>query len=94
MRVKLTRLAQQDFVDQIDWLKARSPSAGNRAARSIVEALDVLRAFPDAGPSVDIELREKHVRFGMYGFVIEYERHASVIVVTRIYHGAQDRSRD
>lgn len=94
MRVKLTRPAQQDFAAQIDWLKARSPSAGRRAAQAIVEALDVLRAFPEAGPSVNIELREKHVRFGLFGFVIEYERHASVIVVTRIYHGAQDRSRD
>lgn len=94
MMVKLTSLAQRDFAAQIEWLKARSPSAGRRAALAIVEALDVLRAFPDAGPSVNILLRERHVRFGLYGFVIEYERHSTIIYVTRIYHGAQDRSRD
>lgn len=94
MKVKLTRSAQRDFVAQIDWLKAHSPAAGRRAATAIIEALDLLREFPAAGPAVEVDLREKYVRFGLYGFVVEYERHPSIIVVTRIYHGAQDRSRD
>ena len=74
MKVKLTPSAQRDFATQIDWLKARSPAAGRRAARAIVEALDLLREFPDSSPSVAIEYREKAVRFGLYGYVIEYER--------------------
>lgn len=94
MRVKLTPQAQRDFAAQIDWLKERSPAAGRRAAKAIVEALDVLREFPASGSSVEIELREKAVRFGLYGYVIEYERHPATIYVTRIYHGARDRSRD
>lgn len=93
MRVKLSLAAQRDLAAQIDWLKARSPFAGRRAALALVEAFDLLRAFPDAGQAVEVELREKYVRFGQYGYVIEYERHASVILVTRIYHGAQDRLR-
>jgi len=94
MRVKLTTAAQRDFANQINWLKERSPAAGRRAAKAIVEALDVLREYPEAGSLVDIEFREKSVRFGLYGYVIAYERHPSVVFVTRIYHGAQDRSRD
>ncbi|MBU2379774.1 MAG: type II toxin-antitoxin system RelE/ParE family toxin [Alphaproteobacteria bacterium] len=93
MRVKLTLAAQRDFTAQIDWLSARSSSAGRRATLAIVDALDVLRAYPDSGTAVEIEFREKYVRFGQYGYVIEYERHGSVVFVTRIYHGAQDRSR-
>lgn len=94
MRVKLTRQAQRDFVDQIDWLKRRSPAAGRSATLAIVEALDVLRAFPEAGPAVEGERREQYVRFGLDGYVIEYERLEAVVYVTRIYHGAQDRARD
>lgn len=94
MRVKLTPLAQRDFAAQIDWLNARSPAAGRRAAKAIIEALDLLSEFPDSSPSVGIAYREKAVRFGLYGYVIEYERHPTVIFVTRIYHGAQDRSDD
>lgn len=94
MRIKLTRDAQRDLVTQIDWLKARSPAAGQRAAMAIIDALDSLRDFPDSGPAVEFDLREKYVRFGTYGYVIEYERHARRVVVTRIYHGAQNRSRD
>jgi|TARA_R110002051_G_C8338371_1_gene437930 plasmid stabilization system protein ParE len=94
MRVKLTPAAQRDFAAQVAWLATRSPTAGRRAALAIVEALDLLREFPEAGPSIEVEVRQKTVRFGAYGYVIEYECHPSIIFVTRIYHGAQDRTRD
>ena len=93
MKVKLTPKAQLDFADQLAWFKARSPTAGRRAALAIIKALDMLRAYPDGGSAVEIDRREKYVRFGLYGFVIEYERRESIIFVTRIYHGAQYRSR-
>ncbi len=91
MRIRLTSAAQRDLSAQIDWLKERSPKAGRRAAEAIVRSLDLLKTFPDLGASVRFEVREQHVRFGKFGFVIEYERYAKMIVVRRIYHGAQDR---
>ncbi len=93
MKVRLTPAAQRDFAAQVAWLKDRSPSAGRHAAKAIVEALDTLQTYPDIGPTIDMDHREKYVRFGGYGFVITYERRDSFILVTRIYHGAQDRPR-
>jgi plasmid stabilization system protein ParE len=93
MRVRLTLAAQRDLSAQIGWLKDRSPKAGRRAATAITRSLDLLKTFPDLGAALRFEVREQHVRFGVYGFVIEYERHPRMIVVRRIYHGAQDRSR-
>lgn len=92
MKVILTQAAQQDFASQVAWLKTRSPAAGRRAATAIVRSLDLLEHFPELGTLIEPEVREKHVRFGQYGYVIQYERHAKMIVVGRIYHGAQDRS--
>lgn len=93
MRVKLTLAAQRDLSAQIAWLKGHSPAAGRRAAMAITKSLDLLRRFPDLGTEIQPEVREEYVRFGQYGYVIEYERHATMIVVRRIYHGAQDRPR-
>lgn len=91
MRVRLTSAAQRDLSAQLAWLKERSPKAGHRTAEAIVRSLDLLQTFPDLGPSVRFEVREQHVRFGRFGFVIAYERHPQMIVVRRIYHGAQRR---
>lgn len=93
MKVKLTLVAQRDLSSQISWLNEHSPAAGRRAATSIAKSLDLLRHFPDLGTEIQAKVREEYVRFGQYGYVIEYERHATMIVVRRIYHGAQDRSR-
>lgn len=91
MRVKLTLAAQRDLSSQISWLKERSPAAGRRAAAAISRSLDLLKNFPELGAPTQFEVREQHVRFGKYGYVIEYEQHAGMIVVRRVYHGAQDR---
>lgn len=76
---------------QIDWLFDRSPTAAERAALNLFDAIDLLADFPRMGVTADGVIREKHVRFGRDGFVIRYRPESDAIVVLRIFHGRQDR---
>ena len=91
MRVILSPRAELDFEAQVRWLNQRSPTAGRFAALRIVEALDLLLDFPDAGTVVRPGVREKPVRFGRDGFMIRYRRSGRTLIVQRIFHGRQNR---
>lgn len=92
MRVILSRKAGLDFEAQVRWLNQHSSAVGRSAALRIVEAIDLLSAFPDMGTVVGPGVREKTVRFGRDGFVIRYRRSGSTLFVVRIFHSRQDRA--
>lgn len=55
MKVVLSRRANIDLLDQIEWLSTRSPSAARAARAAIASDLRTLAQFPEAGISVGDE---------------------------------------
>jgi plasmid stabilization system protein ParE len=66
------------------------------ARRAAAEAIDArimrLRSFPRLGPlRVAPDTRELRVRFGRYGYIVRCVLRDEIVVVTRIFHGREDR---
>jgi plasmid stabilization system protein ParE len=74
------------------WLADKDPDAAARAAEAIAERIQQLRAFPRLGPmAANSETRELQVRFGRYGYVVRYVLRGDIVVITRVFHGREDR---
>lgn len=71
--------------------KRTAPAA--RALKRLISAFEILAAFPMAGVAVKQPYRQHAVRFGKFGFVIRYRMDRDTIVITRFWHGREDRPR-
>lgn len=91
--VVLTQRAQQDLFEQIDWLFERSPQAAMRAEQAIRSSMAIVAEFPEIAEVSVGGHRDCIVRFGKYGFVLRYRRFGDQILVTRVFHGTQNRRR-
>jgi plasmid stabilization system protein ParE len=65
----------------IGWLSERSPAAARRAAAIVIASIDELSEFPELGPRSAGERRERTIRFGRDGFIVQYSIHGDEIVV-------------
>jgi plasmid stabilization system protein ParE len=62
------------------------------AVQAIASAIQSLDQFPERGALVrGANWRELVVRFGRDGYVVRYRVTPSVVLVTRIFHGREDR---
>lgn len=91
MKVRLSRRAEQELADQVDWLAERSPNAARTALASILGVIDLLDEQPLLGMDTLRGWREKGVRFGRGGYVICYVVRTRDVFVLRIRHSRQDR---
>jgi plasmid stabilization system protein ParE len=90
--VVVSRRAAADLQRLRTWLAEKDPDAANRAAEAIDARIMRLRAFPKLGPlRITADTRELRVRFGRYGYIVRYVLRGDVVVVTRIFHGREDR---
>jgi plasmid stabilization system protein ParE len=55
------------------------------------DAFAILAEFPGVGVAVRGGYRQHAVRFGKYGFVVRYRVTDDAILITRIWHGLQNR---
>ena len=91
-KIELARRAVADLRRLRTWLAEKDLESAQRAAEAIAERIQRLRSFPKLGPkSADLETRELQVRFGRYGYVVRYVVRDDTVVVTRIFHGREDR---
>lgn len=90
-RALLTPEADADIDDIVTWLAARSPNAADRASEALFKAINLLRDQPQLGPAKSADERELYVGFGLFGFVIRYKVAEDVVIIQRVFHGAQDR---
>jgi plasmid stabilization system protein ParE len=84
--VRLSKQAERDLVGLVDFLRDASPRAADAAYAAIEEALLSLAELPNRGrPS---QRRPQHreivVRFGRYGYILQYRVDAKHVVVARI----------
>lgn len=94
MRVILSRRANLDLVDQIDWLLDRSPGAARTAEQTIKASLRNLAQFPFAGRETDAGEREWHIRIGRNALIVVYRIEPDRVVIGRIFDSRQDRRND
>jgi len=92
LKVRLTSRANLDLRLQIDWLTDRSPRSARKAVRAIFDAIGRLKSHPRSGRAIAGGERETQVRFGQSGFVVRYQVRPNEIVITRVFHGAQNRA--
>jgi toxin ParE1/3/4 len=87
MRVRWTTDAADDLERICDYVADTNPEAARRIARSIVEEIVSLRAFPNRGRVGRVEGTGEFV-FTPLPFVVVYEV-TDEMHVLRILHGAQ-----
>lgn len=83
--------ANADLERVIDFLEALSPNAAIRAANVIRDGINDLKRFPDSGPLIADRVRQKAIRFGDSGYVVQYRVDPAHIVIARVFHMREDR---
>ena len=90
-RVILTERARADFDRLHAFLARKSPRSAKRAAQRIIEGIDLIALFPLSGVVVSGNIRNVFIRFGRSGYVVRYKVEADTVLITRIWHGKEDR---
>ena len=92
IRVELSPGARRDLVRLEDFLLLKNPRAADAAVVAISKAVLSLGEFPERGASRrGGGRRELLVNYGRDGYVIRYRITSTVILVTRIFHGRENR---
>jgi toxin ParE1/3/4 len=92
--INWTEPASADFLDALEWLEARSPSAAERIGRLVLQAVEGLADHPHLGrEGRSPDTRELVVVRTPYVVVYSIERDQgapppSRIVILRVLHGA------
>lgn len=95
MRVRFTRKAVNNLDDIAGYLVERNPSAAQRVREKILEALDILVRFPDAGKRQTTEqVRKLVVRKYPYLVYYSVNKDAGEIIILSIQHPAREREYD
>lgn len=89
--VEFSPEARRDLTRLEGWLAPMTPTAAERAIRTLIAAARSLAEFPERGARVRADLRELIVPFGSTGYVLHYEVRPSRILIARIYHALEHR---
>lgn len=89
--VSVSARAQTD-VRRLDvQLSAHSPRAAARLGLLLENALDSLMEAPMRGRLVGRTAREINIPFGRSAYIIRYRVSGRRVIITRIWHGLEDR---
>lgn len=75
------------------FIAADSRRQAARAILRIRRGLQNLQDFPELGKDVGDGFRQLVLRYGKSGYVIRYRTLDDAILITRIWHGKEDRPR-
>jgi len=76
-----------------NFMKSENPRAAQRAAKRIVEGVNILQENPEAGVPVEdlIDYRDLMLAFAAGEYIIRYHREtASRIVIVRVRHSKEE----
>jgi toxin ParE1/3/4 len=92
MKLRFTPRATQDLLDIADYIRERNPSASLRVRAAILDSLQDIVLFPEAGRRQTIEGVRKLVT-RKYSYLIYYgfDQGADEIVILTIRHSARER---
>ena len=75
------------------FIKSENPRAAQRAAKRIIEGVNILRENPEAGVPVEglIDYRVLMLTFGAGEYIIRYRREtANRVVIVRVRHSKEN----
>ena len=84
--------ARGDLKRLYEFILPHSSEAASRAIDVILENVEHLGVFPEAGQlwEPDINFRELPVRFGARGYVIRYRLFEDKVIIARVWHSLED----
>lgn len=85
--------ASKDVARLRNFIKSENPRAAQRAAKRIVEGVNILQETPEAGVPVEnlIDYRDLMLTFGAGEYIIRYRREtASRVVIVRVRHSKEE----
>ena len=85
--------ASRDVARLRNFIKSENPRAAQRAAKRIVEGVNILQENPEAGLPVEnlIDYRDLMLTFGAGEYIIRYRREtASRRVIVRVRHSKEE----
>lgn len=88
-----TRRADADLTRLEEFIAVESRRQAARAISRILRGLQNLRRFPEMGRDIGGGFRQLVLRHGKSGYVIHYRVADDAVVITRIWHGKEDRPR-
>lgn len=74
-----------------EFIAAESRRSAARAIARILRGLQNLERFPEMGKDIGECYRELVLRYGKSGYVIRYRITDDAVVITRVWHGREDR---
>lgn len=95
MRIRFTPRAIGNLTEIAGYLRERNPHAALNVRKSILESLDILRAFPKAGRLQSTPSVRKLVT-RRYAYLVYYtvNESAEEIVILSVKHPARERDHD
>lgn len=85
--------ASRDVARLRNFIKSENPRAAQRAAKRIVEGVNILQENPEAGVPVEglIDYRDLMLTFGAGEYIIRYRREtAGRVVIVRVRHSKEE----
>ena len=84
--------AARDIDRLRDFLKSKNPLAAQRAAKHIIEGVNILTDNPAAGVSVEelVDYRELILPFGSGEYIVRYRLEGEQVVIVRVRHSREE----
>lgn len=92
-RVTVAPEARADLFRLNAFLADQSTDAARRAMDAIETALRSLNEMPDRAPERPQGMRELMIPFGISGYVVQFRVDHDAVIIARIFHMREDRSR-
>jgi plasmid stabilization system protein ParE len=89
--VRLSPAARNDLDRLAKFLSGKNVTASTKVVRVLRSAVESLAEMPDRGRPAHNGKRELIVPFGSGVYLIRYRVDQAAVVVTRIFHGLEDR---
>ncbi len=95
MKLRLTPRATKDLVEIADYIRERDQNASSRVRAAILDSLQALVLFPEAGRRQKVEGVRKLVT-RKYSYLVYYtlDQVAEEIVILTIQHSARQREHE
>lgn len=91
--IRFLRSAEQDIAVIGEYLGRETPGRAHRAIEMLGRRVRILADFPDIGVSVDGGLRQMVFKDKWNTFVVRYSASDDAVLITRVWHGRQNRPR-
>lgn len=92
-RIAVSKRARADLVRLRKFIAAESERSAAFAIDRLLKGVRLLRDMPELGVQVRPPFRHLILPHGKSGYVVRYRVTAEEIVITRIWHGRENRPR-